>query len=105
MYFTLGTIHHGLLLRKSHHLHIQAFADADWGSDPDDRKSTTGYTVYLGINLISWSSLKQKVVSRSSTEVEYRSVAAALANIKWVSNLLQELHLSSSTQKIYLDNQ
>ena len=39
------------------------FCDSDWGSDPDDRKSTTGYCVYLGPNLVSWSSRKQTVVS------------------------------------------
>jgi len=36
------------------------FLDADWGVDVDDRKSTTGYYIYLGSNLVSWSSHKQK---------------------------------------------
>ncbi|XP_020967419.1 uncharacterized protein LOC110266757 [Arachis ipaensis] len=38
------------------------------GNDIDDRKSTNGFCIYLGPNLISWASKKQDVVSRSSTE-------------------------------------
>jgi len=45
------------------------FADADWGVDVDDRKSTTGYCIYMGSNFVSWTSHNQKTVSKSSTEV------------------------------------
>ena len=67
-----GTLSFGLHLcrRPSHRLY--AFSDADWAGDRDDRKSTTGYVVYLGGNLISWSSRKQRSVSRSSTDIRLR---------------------------------
>ena len=45
---------HGLWLQKSSHLNLHGFADADWALDLNDRKSTTGFCVYLGGNLISW---------------------------------------------------
>ncbi|XP_068466265.1 uncharacterized mitochondrial protein AtMg00810-like [Phaseolus vulgaris] len=102
--YLVGTQSHGLLLQPSPHLTIVAFADAGWGSDPDDRKSISGYTVFFGSNPVVWSSNKKKTVSRSTTEAEYRSIAAALAEIKWVSNLLQELSISFPTPKIYSDN-
>ncbi|KAL5562512.1 hypothetical protein UlMin_032259 [Ulmus minor] len=58
------------------------------GNDLCDRRSTTGYCIYLGRNVISWSSKKQHVVSRSSTEAEYRSLANATSKILWLQSLL-----------------
>jgi hypothetical protein len=43
---------------------------------------------FLGKNLISWISRKQNIVSRSSTEVEYKAVANATAEIMWIQILL-----------------
>ncbi|XP_022877077.1 uncharacterized protein LOC111395328 [Olea europaea var. sylvestris] len=48
-----GTIKHGLIIRKSDNLDVNAFADSDWASCPNDRRSTAGYCVYLGDNLLS----------------------------------------------------
>ena len=84
-------MHDGLLLNPSSHLTLEGFSDADWGGQPDDRRSTSGYLVYLGGNLVSWSSSKQKVVSRSSAESEYRGLAFATAEIIWMQALLKEL--------------
>nr|XP_016455380.1 PREDICTED: uncharacterized mitochondrial protein AtMg00810-like [Nicotiana tabacum] len=86
-----GTIHLGLLLRPSSQLHINGFSDADWAGSPDDRRSTHGYCIYLGKNMVSWSSKKQKVVACSSTKAEYRALAAATAETTWLQHLLQEL--------------
>ncbi|RVW14557.1 Retrovirus-related Pol polyprotein from transposon RE1 [Vitis vinifera] len=76
-----GTITHGLLLQPSAHFTIQAYTDADWGAQPDDRRSSSGYLVYLGNNLVSWTASKQKVVSRSSAESEYRGLAIAMQRL------------------------
>ncbi|XP_017418355.1 uncharacterized protein LOC108328945 [Vigna angularis] len=71
---------------------------------PSSWPSPSGFYVYLGLNVVSWSSHKQKVVSRSSTEAEYRSIVAALADIKWITSLLRELRIAFSVPKIYSDN-
>ena len=76
-----GTIFFGLHIRRCPSNRLYAFSDADWAGDRDDCKSTTGYVVYLGGNLISWSSRKQRAVSRSSTEAEYRTIAATTAEL------------------------
>ncbi|GKA52634.1 ribonuclease H-like domain-containing protein [Tanacetum coccineum] len=63
---------------------------------PATHWSTSGYCVFLGNNLLAWSSKRQDMLSRSSTEAEYRGVANALAETSWIRNLLRELHTSLS---------
>ncbi|XP_060211727.1 uncharacterized mitochondrial protein AtMg00810-like [Lycium barbarum] len=70
-----GTIDFGTHLYKSSLQSLLSYTDADWGGCPDTRRSTSGYCVYFGDNLISWSSKRQPTVSKSSAEAEYRGVA------------------------------
>ncbi|KAL5707577.1 non-specific serine/threonine protein kinase [Ranunculus cassubicifolius] len=87
-----GTLNHGLLYQKSPSLSIQAYSDADWAGCPMDRKSTSGYVIFMGNNPISWSSKKQNTVSRSSTESEYRALAYTATELTWIAHLLQSIH-------------
>ncbi|KAG7569356.1 Zinc finger CCHC-type [Arabidopsis thaliana x Arabidopsis arenosa] len=81
----------GLFYAADSDLCLNAFADADWGTCQDTRRSVTGFCVYLGKSLISWKSKKQQTVSRSSTEAEYRSMALATCELLWLSQLLKDL--------------
>ncbi|KAJ4727992.1 Retrovirus-related Pol polyprotein from transposon TNT 1-94 [Melia azedarach] len=83
----------GLQFVSTNRHKLTAFCDADWGCDLDDRKSIGAYCVYLGDNLISWSSKKQQVVARSNTESEYRALASTATELAWLQSLLLELHL------------
>jgi hypothetical protein len=55
---------------------VSAFSDVDWDGYSDDRKSTGGFAVFFGPNLISLCAKKQKMVSLS-TEAEYKAMTDA----------------------------
>jgi hypothetical protein len=97
------TLDYGILLRCFASSELMVYTDADWAGCSDTRRPTSGCVVFLGTNLISWSSKHQNIISHSS--VEYRSVANGVAEVCWLRQLLQELHapLMKSTL-IYCDN-
>ncbi|GJR00656.1 ribonuclease H-like domain-containing protein [Tanacetum coccineum] len=103
--YVRGTLNFGLQLYASPTGSLVAYFDADWAGCSSTRRSTFGYCVFLGDNLLLWSSKRQHTISRSSAEAEYRGVANAVAETAWIRNLLRELHspLFSSTL-VYCDN-
>nr|XP_016501945.1 PREDICTED: uncharacterized mitochondrial protein AtMg00810-like [Nicotiana tabacum] len=87
-----GTLTYGLTLRAlSPTFMVIAYSDADWAGCPDSRRSTSGFAMFLGSNLISWRAKKQPTVSKSSTEVEYRAIAYTVAETCWIRHILCEL--------------
>ncbi|GJU56982.1 retrovirus-related pol polyprotein from transposon RE1 [Tanacetum coccineum] len=90
--YVKGTITYGLIFRRPHSNSILGYSDADWARCIETRRSTYGYSIFLGGNLVSWSAKKQPTVSRSSCESEYRAMANTAAEIIWITHLLRELH-------------
>ncbi|GJW94235.1 putative RNA-directed DNA polymerase [Tanacetum coccineum] len=86
-----GTTGHGVLFKTNGHLNIQIFTDADWAGDKGNRRSTSGYFSLVGGNLVTWKSKKQKVVSLSSAEAEFRGIAKGLAEALWIRKLVSEI--------------
>ena len=89
--YVKGTVNLGLQIRRSRSMLVSSFSDANWAGCVDDRRSTGGFAVFLGENLVSWTARKQPTVSRSSTEAEYKALANATAEMIWVQKLLTEL--------------
>ena len=77
--YVQGTLKIGLKISKSNSVTVSAFSDADWAGCPNDRRSTGGFAVFYGPNLISWCAKKQATISRSITEAEYKALANATA--------------------------
>jgi hypothetical protein len=100
-----GTIFHGLHFSAHSTLDLCAYSDADWAGDPTDRRSTTGFCFFLGDSLISWRSKKQHIVSRSSTEAEYRALADTTSELLALCWLLEDMGVThSSPTVIHCDN-
>ena len=100
-----GTPGKGLWFRKSKHLDLEGYCDADWASSKDDRRSTSRYCVFVGGNLVSWQSKKQAVVAWSTAEAEYRAIALSLCEMMWLKSLLKELRLlRNETMILHCDN-
>jgi len=105
--YLISTVSWGLHFQSAslrHPFPLHAYYDADWVSDPDDRRSTSGAAIFLGPELISWWSKKQSVVARSSTEAEYRSMALIAAEVTCIQSLLSELQVAYTTPIILCDN-
>ncbi|CAN1334404.1 Retrovirus-related Pol polyprotein from transposon RE2 [Linum perenne] len=100
-----GTMTQGITLHRHPSHSLTVYSDADWAGDTTDRRSTGAYVTYLGPNIISWSSRKQRTVSRSSTEAEYRALAAAASEVLWLSSLLRETGFpTQSPPTLWCDN-
>jgi hypothetical protein len=87
------TARRGIWLRKNGNLNLEGYCDADWASSRDDRRSTPGYCVFVGGNLVSWRNKKQAVVARSTAEAEYRAMTLSLCEMLWLKGLLKKLWL------------
>ncbi|GJU06820.1 ribonuclease H-like domain-containing protein [Tanacetum coccineum] len=81
------------------------YTDADWAGCPSTCRTTSGYCVFLGDNLLLWYAKRQHTISRSSAKVEYRGVTNVVAETAWIRNLLRELHSPLLTAiLVYCDN-
>jgi hypothetical protein len=87
-------------------LTLQGYTDADWASDVNDRKSTSGFAFMLASAAVSWSSKKQASTALSSTEAEYIAAAHATKELVWLRRLLSELGQNQThPTPLHIDNQ
>lgn len=87
VWYLKGTSDQGIMLSSKCNLQITAYCDADWSTCSSTRHSLSAYVVFLGDSLVSWNTWKQRTVSRSSAEAEYRAMADTTCE-KWLKRLL-----------------
>lgn len=75
-----------LMLSKNDHHEVIGYTDTDWACCITDRRSTSGYFTFVGGNLVTWRSKKQKVVARCCAEAEYRGMAHGVYEFLWFRN-------------------
>ena len=96
----------GVWMACNKNTEVIGYCDADWAGDRVDRRSTTGYCTFIGGNLVTWKSKKQKVVSCSSAEAEYRSMRKLTSELIWIKGLLGDLGIEiTSPMTMHCDNQ
>lgn len=95
----------GLFFPANNALTLSGYCDSDWGGCTSTGRSVTGYCIFLGSALISWSAKKQTVTSMSSTEAEYRALATITTEFMWLKYLLSDLQLSThGAVSVFCDN-
>ncbi|XP_042972976.1 uncharacterized protein LOC122304776 [Carya illinoinensis] len=96
MRYLKGTADYVLCYQGSD-LQLRGYSDADWGSDLDERKSTTGYVFLLNNGAITWSSKKQPCIVLSTMEAEYIACSAAVQEVVWLQRFLKHLDIGTDT--------
>lgn len=81
----------GIFLRAEDSFQLTGWCDSDYASCPLTRRSVTGYFIQLGGSPISWKTKKQRTVSRSSAEAEYRALAYLTQELIWLRRILVAL--------------
>ncbi|CAM9933680.1 unnamed protein product, partial [Heterosigma akashiwo] len=95
-----GTSDQGLLYRQGDVTDMSralfAFSDSDWASDLDDRKSTTGHCIFIGLCLVAWKALKQDLAALSTPHAEYVALVFTCQVILFFRDMLKEIGFEQS---------
>ena len=90
-----------ILLPRENNLQLSGWCVSDWASCPLTRKSLTGWFIQLGTSPVSWKTQKQQIISASSTEAEYRSMAKTTRELKWIKEILTPFTFLILTQFVF----
>jgi hypothetical protein len=103
--YLIGTREYCLVYDGESGAGLIAYSDSDWASDPNTRRSQSGYFLMLAGGIVSWTSHAQKTIALSSTEAEYMSISDCSRQVKWVKTLLSEIGYKLGPIPICGDNQ
>ncbi|POM80562.1 Integrase catalytic core protein [Phytophthora palmivora] len=85
---------------------VEAFSDADWGTNIDDRRSVSGVMVLMGNAPVVFKSKFQRTVALSSAEAEYTALSLCVQEVLWMRAMLKDMgHEQGNATQIWEDNQ
>jgi len=96
-----STSDYGILYSPCEDSKLMGYCDADWAGSADDRKSTSGGCFFLGNNLISWFSKKQK---EYNVEAEYIAAGSSCSQLVWMKQMLKKYNVEQDVLTLYCDN-
>ena len=86
-------------------MQIKGYTDSDFMSNPDDKKSTSGYVFVCNGITVSWKNFKQPIIADSTTEIEYVVASDAAKEGFWFKKFVMELGVvTSDVILLYCDN-
>ena len=106
--YIAGTLSYGCRYqrKKKGETSLIGYSNSDLAGYIDTLKSTTSVLFFLGNNIITWQSQKQKVVALSSCEAEYIAATTAACQGIWLARLIAELKgEEAGIVKLKIDNQ
>jgi hypothetical protein len=90
MRYLVGTMNYGIHYSGDPKV-LEGYSDANWISDADELKATSGYVFTLRGGAVSWKSCKQTILTRSTMEAELAALDTATIEAEWLRELLLDL--------------
>ena len=87
---------------------LEGYSDANWISDSDEMKATSGYVFTLGGGAVAWKTSKQTVITRSTMDAELVALDKSGGMAEWLRDLLSDLPILNKPIPailIHCDNQ
>ena len=104
LFYLCDTAIYGLWYQKQADKDSLCFLDSSFAGG-ENRKSTYGYVLSLGSNVLSHRTKQQQSVATSTTEAEFTSVPHAVRELLYLKNLGSEVDITSDKPTVYVDNQ
>ena len=101
MKYLRGTMNYGILYSGFPAV-LEGYNDANWISDSDEIKSTSGYVFTLGGGVVAWKSSKQTLIASSTMESEFIALESAGKETKWLKNFLSGIPLGMQPTPLVL---
>ncbi|GMF42868.1 unnamed protein product [Phytophthora fragariaefolia] len=89
--YLLKTKDVGIVYDGSLGTELEAYSDADWAGNCDDRRSVSGMMLMMCGTPVAWRSTFQKTVALSSTEAEYKALSDCGKECIWMRRLLKDM--------------